>query len=209
MPRHPRSTFDKHAQDSDERPDGARHDTTQHAEWVREHPQIGQSGFPEYPDEPARRGASRGATPNGNPWRPIDPHEKPGDAKNESPKPADPFADTDRFLVAPDSDVVPPDSDAAPTLRNVSTQPSTSETAEKPAIVSAATAADETLGRDISEVLAASKALEGTHLFVEVVEGDIYLYGTVADQSLKSEVEQLVSSVRRAKEIHNELDVRH
>ena len=37
------------------------------AEWVRAHPSV-ESGSSEYPDEKARRGASRGALPNGNPW---------------------------------------------------------------------------------------------------------------------------------------------
>jgi osmotically-inducible protein OsmY len=57
-------------------------------------------------------------------------------------------------------------------------------------------------------VLAASKALEGTHLLVEVVDGEVYLHGAVAGQAAKSEVEQLTSSVRGVKRIHNELSVR-
>ena len=59
-------------------PDSENQESVRHAEWVREHPQIDESAFPEYPDELARRGSSRGAVPNGNPWREVDPEEKPG-----------------------------------------------------------------------------------------------------------------------------------
>jgi osmotically-inducible protein OsmY len=36
----------------------------------------------------------------------------------------------------------------------------------------------------------------------------VYLHGTVDDQAVRSEVEQLASSVRGVGQIHNELDVR-
>ncbi len=51
---------------------------SKHAEWVREHPRIDDSAFPEYPDEKSRRGSSRGALPNGNPWYAEREGEKPG-----------------------------------------------------------------------------------------------------------------------------------
>jgi hypothetical protein len=114
---------------------------------------------------------------------------------------ADPFADTMRMSVVPDSDAVP-------TVRTPAARRPPAESTKTPAVVSADTEADERIGRDIGEVLASSKSLEGTHLLVEVIDGEVYLHGTVADQTVRSEVEQLASSVRRAKEIHNELDVR-
>jgi hypothetical protein len=52
--------------------------TRAHSEWVRAHPRIDDSAFPEYPDEKSRRGASRGALPNGNPWYPERGDEVPG-----------------------------------------------------------------------------------------------------------------------------------
>jgi hypothetical protein len=67
-----------------------------HATWVREHPTIGPSAFPEYPDEIKRRGASRGALPNGNPWRPERADERPGprwsqgDSRDSAPSPGNP-----------------------------------------------------------------------------------------------------------------------
>jgi hypothetical protein len=52
--------------------------TPEHAAWVRDHPTVGPSAFPEYPDDEARRGASRGAVANGNPWRAESPDDVPG-----------------------------------------------------------------------------------------------------------------------------------
>src|SRR6185436_8067585 len=49
-----------------------------HAAWVRSHTPIDDSPFPEYPDEKKRRGSSRGALPNGNPWHSELAPEKPG-----------------------------------------------------------------------------------------------------------------------------------
>jgi hypothetical protein len=165
----------------------------QHAQWVREHPRIEESGFPEYPDDPSRRGSSRGATPNGNPWHPVDPDERPG--RKES--------DQDR---GPNS--AQPDSDAVPTLRVGRTPPPPPEIDQTPAVVIADSLADERIGREIGHVLASAKALEGTHVLVEVTAGEVYLSGTVADQAVRGEVERLTSSVRGAKRIHNDLEVR-
>jgi hypothetical protein len=170
-------------------------ESVRHAEWVREHPSIGESAFPEYPDELSRRGSSRGAVPNGNPWRPVEPDERPGRSESEaqlaSPVETDPSrADTEpRGFVAP-------------------AEPVSGKPTHRPAVVLAENEADDRLGRDIGEVLASSKALEGTHVLVEVVDGEVYLHGTVADHAVRSEVEQLSSSVRGAKRIYNELDVR-
>jgi hypothetical protein len=166
----------------------------QHAQWVREHPRIEESGFPEYPDDPSRRGSSRGATPNGNPWRPVDPDERPG------------RKDLDQDLGRISS---PPDSDCVPTERVIRTPPPPPEVDQTPAVVIADSLADERIGRDIGDVLASAKALEGFHVLVEVTDGEVYLSGTVADQTVRSEVERLSSSVRGAKRIHNELEVRH
>ena len=162
----------------------------QHAQWVREHPRIEETGFPEYPDEPSRRGASRGATPNGNPWYPVDPDERPGRKEDSGPRSSQ------------------PDSDAAPTLRVARTPPPPPEIDATPAIVVADNVADERIGREIGDVLAGAKSLEGTHVLVEVAKGEVYLSGTVANRAVRGEVERLSSSVRGAKRIHNDLDVR-
>jgi osmotically-inducible protein OsmY len=77
----------------------------------------------------------------------------------------------------------------------------------QPAIVSADNEADERIGRDIGDLLATAKSLEGKHVLVEVEDGEVFLRGTVTDETVRSEVERLSSSVRAAKCIHNELDV--
>jgi hypothetical protein len=165
--------------------------SVRYAQWVREHPQIDESGFPEYPDEPQRRGASRGAVPNGNPWRPVDDDEKPGRPDWE--------ADTLPNTVGTDGERTENPAPAAPPL---------GEATHRPAVVRAATQADERIGQDLGDVLATSKMLDGIHILVEVVDGEVYLGGTVADQSVKGEVERLSSSVRGVRQVHNELDVR-
>jgi hypothetical protein len=172
-------------------------EAARHAQWVREHPSIEtSSSFPDYPDDPARRGSSRGATPNGNPWRPVDPDEKPGRPAWD--------ADTEPVLTKPSGDTLR--RDGAP--RDLSAaQPPLGESLHQPAIVSAENEADERIGRDIGDVLAMSKALDGKHVLVEVEDGEVYLRGTVADDNVRREVERLSSSVRAAKCIHNELDV--
>jgi hypothetical protein len=166
----------------------------QHAQWVREHPRIEESGFPAYPDDPSRRGSSRGATPNGNPWRPVDPDERPR------------RKDLDQDLGPISSE---PDSDCVPTQRVIRTPAPPPEVDLTPAVVIADSLADERIGREIGDVLASAKALEGFHVLVEVTDGEVYLSGTVADQTVRGEVERLSSSVRGAKRIHNELEVRH
>ncbi len=165
-------------------------ESERHAQWVREHPRIDESAFPEYPDEPRRRGASRGAVPNGNPWRPVEPNEKPGR----------PDWDEDTVPAPFRGDGLPTDGTAA--------QPPLGEPTHQPAIVSASNEADERIGRDVGDVLATSKMLDGIHLLVEVVDGEVSLRGTVADQAVRGEVERLSSSVRGVKQVHNELDVR-
>lgn len=174
-------------------------ESVRHAEWVREHPSIGESAFPEYPDELSRRGSSRGAVPNGNPWRPVEPDEKPGRSETDAEL-APPSSRTETELSRADTE---PRGYVAPA------EPVAGEPTHKPAVILAENEADDRLGRAIGEVLASSKTLEGTHLLVEVVDGEVYLHGTVADQAVRSEVEQLSSSVRGAKRIYNELDVRH
>jgi osmotically-inducible protein OsmY len=189
-------------------------ESVRHAQWVREHPQIDDSGFPEYPDELPRRGSSRGAVPNGNPWRPVDPDDTPGrpawDADTE-PNPGR----TDGEGVNGDvtrTDGEPGAGEAA-TASSESSElaapaPVLDEPAHEPAIVIARNEGDERIGQDIGDVLAASKSLDGKYVLVEIVDGEVYLHGTVTDQAVRSEVEQLASSVRGVGRIHNELDVR-
>jgi len=172
-------------------------ESVRHAEWVREHPRIDESAFPEYPDEAARRGSSRGAVPNGNPWRPVEPDEKPGRVEAgplETQVSSWDYADGSLDDTQPGCPVPEANPLGEPTY--------------EPAIVSASTDADERIGRDIGDVLATSKSLEGTHLLVEVEDGEVYLRGTVADRAVRGEVARLCSSVRSAKQIHNDLDVR-
>ncbi|MET0595311.1 MAG: BON domain-containing protein [Polyangiaceae bacterium] len=161
---------------------------------MRKHPQIDPSGFPDYPDEPARRGSSRGAVPNGNPWRPIDPNEKPG--RDEAP--VDFIPDTLRTGTARPHEGTSP---AAPIPH-----PAGAATL-RPAIVIAINDADERIGHEISDVLANSKSLEGIHLVVEVLNADVYLRGTVPERAVKHEVERLCSTVKRVARIYNEIDI--
>jgi hypothetical protein len=175
-------------------------ESVRHAEWVREHPRIDGSAFPEYPDEPSRRGSSRGAVPNGNPWRPVDPDETPGPAWDADTEPA-PWR-TDAQRTAADGAL------SEKAAEHAAPSPSLDEPTHQPAIISASTEADQRIGRDIGDVLAASKTLDGKHVFVEIVDGEVYLHGTVGDRAVRSEIEQLASSVRGVGRIHNELDVR-
>ena len=169
-------------------------ETARHAQWVREHPSIAASS--EYPDDRSRRGSSRGATPNGNPWHAVDPEEEPGRPSWD--------ADTEPVLTKPDSGL---QQSASRPTDETATQASLGVPGpHRPAIVSAENEADERIGRDIADMLAMSKALEGKHVLVEVEDGEVYLRGTVADQAVRSEVEQLSSAVRAVKCIHNELD---
>jgi BON domain len=192
MPQEKGSNRDDHQND----------ESVRHAQWVREHPRIDESGFPEYPDEPSRRGSSRGAVPNGNPWRPVEPDEKPGR----------PEWDADTLPGRRDWDV-----DTLPASLNTDGQaksgapaePPLGEPTHRPAVIRARTAADERIGRDIGDVLATSKMLDGTHVLVEIDDGEVSLGGTVADQTVKGEVERLSSSVRGVKQVRNELDVRN
>jgi hypothetical protein len=166
-------------------------ESVRHAQWVREHPRVDESGFPEYPDEPLRRGASRGAVPNGNPWRPVDPNEKPG------------RPDWDEDTVP-----APVRTDGEPKDRTAD-QPPLGEPTHRPAVVRASGAADERIGQDVADVLATSKLLDGTHILVEIEEAEVCLRGTVADQAVRGEIERLASSVRGVKEVRNELEVRN
>jgi hypothetical protein len=164
----------------------------EHARWVREHPQIEEAAFPEYPDDPKRRGSSRGAMPNGNPWRPVDPDESPG--RGEASEFCPDTLRTGTARPNPQSPAAPvPRAPGSPTLR--------------PAAIMAVSDADARVGHAIGEVLAQSKSLEGMHLIVEVVATDVYLRGVVRDRAVKSEVEQLCSTVSGVGRIHNELDV--
>ena len=196
-------------------------ESVRHAEWVREHPQMDDSGFPEYPDELARRGSSRGAVPNGNPWHEVDPTEKPGrpdweadtlpahlgtDAGPNGAN-AEAKADTNEGPKGTDGETKA-DTDAEATNGAPAPLPMGTP-AHQPAVICASNDADERVGHDIGDVLASSKMLEGKHLLVEVVDGEVFLHGTVDDQTVRSEVERLSSSVRGAKQIHNELNVRH
>jgi hypothetical protein len=101
----------------------------------------------------------------------------------------------------------PPEMAPAPTVGTGGAAETDTAPEHKPAIVCANNEADERVGLDIGDVLATSRMLEGKHLLVEVVDGEVYLHGTVADQTVKAQVELLSSSVPGARLIHNELDV--
>jgi hypothetical protein len=189
-------------------------ESVRHAQWVREHAQMDESGFPEYPDEVARRGSSRGALPNGNPWHPIDAGEKPGRPEWDADTDPAPWRDGESDWPngpepAPAEPAAVDGARASPhETQNAVAAPVLGEPTHQPAIVIASTEGDERIGHDIGDLLAASKTLDGKHVVVEVVDGEVYLLGTVPDQSIKSQVEQLASSVRGVAHIHNELDLK-
>jgi osmotically-inducible protein OsmY len=162
-----------------------------HARWVREHPRIDDSAFPEYPDQKSRRGSSRGALPNGNPWGPESDAERPG------PKWA--------RAAVPASATVRVASQIPNRRRRVEAPPR--ELARVAVTGTATTRADRRLASDIETRLAQSKALEGKCIEVSVHGEDAFLRGRLPTLDAKLEAGILASSVRGVARVHNQIRV--
>jgi len=159
-----------------------------HAAWVQEHPRIGNSAFPEYPDEKTRRGASRGALPNGNPWYPESDAEVPGPrwarssepAASASPRPVE--NRRSRKVVAPPS--------AASRVAVIGDSP---------------TRADRRIAEDIEQRLAQSKKLDGRCVEIHVHGEDVFLRGRLPTMEAKVEAGMIASTARGVARVHNQI----
>jgi len=163
----------------------------QHAQWVREHPRIDDSAFPEYPDEKSRRGSSRGALPNGNPWRPESDTERPGPPWARSAEPASVTVRVASQLPRRRRRVV------APPL----------EPARVAVTGGAPTPADQRLAVEVENRLAQSKTFDGRCVEVSVHGEDVFLRGRLPTQGAKIEAGLLASSVRRVARVHNQIRI--
>jgi BON domain len=164
--------------------------TRAHAAWIRAHPRIDDSAFPEYPDEKSRRGASRGALPNGNPWTPETDDEPPGPkwARSAEPSPtvrvASQIPRRKRRVIAPPLEPV------------------------RVAVTGGApTRADQRLAAEVERRLAASKTLEGRCVEVSVHGQDVFLRGLLPTLGAKVEAGLLASSVRGVARVHNQIRI--
>jgi hypothetical protein len=164
-----------------------------HSKWVRSHPRIDDSAFPEYPDEAARRGASRGALPNGNPWRPEDPKEKPGPTWA---RPAEPVAGVEPRTIHVASQLP----SRARRLEAPPTHPA-------PVAVSGGTQsrAERRLAQEVASRLSFSKTFDGKILEVDVHDQDVFLRGQLPTLEAKMEAGLVASSVRRVARVHNQI----
>jgi len=159
-----------------------------HAAWVRQHPRIDDSAFPEYPDEKTRRGASRGALPNGNPWYPESDAELPGPrwsrrsepAPSASPRPGE--TRRSRKVVAPPS--------AASRVSVIGGAP---------------THAERRIAEDIEQRLAQSKKLDGRCVEIHVHGEDVFLRGRLPTLEAKVEAGMIASTIRGVMRVHNQI----
>lgn len=160
-----------------------------HAQWVREHPRIEASPFPSYPDEPSRRGASRGALPNGNPWRSeleepdSSPWSRPRDFRMPVLSPSAPDAEP-RVVHAPPSEPAPV-ATIAPNLDQSGRR----------------------MASDIEKWLSNSTMLEGSEIEIDVRGSTAILHGRVATLDARREAEMIASSVRGVAEVVNRISV--
>jgi BON domain len=178
------------------RPAG-RNSSREHAQWVRSHPRVDDSAFPEYPDEKPRRGSSRGALPNGNPWRPERDDEKPGPTWA---RPSERVSASDAPRVA---------ADLPKRSRRVVAPPN--EPANAPArvaVTSGTRAAERRIAGDVGDRLAHSKTFDGKCIEVQVHGGDVFLRGRLANLHAKVEAGLLASSVRGVSRVHNQIRLR-
>jgi hypothetical protein len=162
-----------------------------HADWVRAHPRIDDSAFPEYPDEKTRRGSSRGALPNGNPWRPESDAERPGPKWARQGEPA--------------SETVRIASQIPRRSRRVVAPPR--EPARVSIIGAAPTRSDRRLAGEIQERFAQSKTFDGKCVEVSVYGEDVFLRGRLPTLDAKVEAGLLASSVRGITYVHNQIRV--
>ena len=163
----------------------------EHAQWVREHPRIDDSAFPEYPDEKSRRGSSRGALPNGNPWIPESDADRPGPTWARS--------------AAPASATVRVASQLPSRRRHVEAPPR--ELARVAVTGSAPTRADRRIASDVEKRLAQSKTFDGKCIEVSVHGEDAFLRGRLPTLDAKLEAGILASSVRGVARVHNQIRV--
>jgi hypothetical protein len=173
------------------RPRAAKGDASRaHAQWVRSHPRIDDSAFPEYPDEKQRRGSSRGALPTGNPWRPVAPGEKPGPswarppdvAREVTPRVASDLPRLERQVVAP--------------------RPAPARVA---VTGGAPTRADRRIAEDIGRRLANSKKLDGKVIEVQVHGEDVFLRGRLPTVEAKLEAGKIASTAKGIARVHNQI----
>jgi hypothetical protein len=161
-----------------------------HSQWVRAHPRIDDSAFPEYPDDRLRRGASRGALPNGNPWQPERDEEKPGPpwARSSEPAPTPHFA-----------------SELRPRARHLTAPPIA------PARVAvtggAPTLADRRIAEEVETQLSYAKTFDGKCIEVSVHGEDVFLRGCLPSLHAKVEAGLLATSVRGVTRVHNQIRV--
>jgi hypothetical protein len=163
----------------------------QHAEWVRTHVPIDDGGFPAYPDEKLRRGASRGALANGNPWRPESDAEKPGPRWTRDP-------------VGRDVKRIPR---TTPRRSAIEAPPPPGEPAPVAVTRGAITEAERRIAADVGKQLALSKTFDGTSIEVEVRGNDVSLRGRVPTRNARSEARSLASSVRGVRSVDDQLRV--
>src|SRR5450432_1589987 len=174
----------------------AKPESQRQAEWIRRHPVADDAT----PDAAARQGVSRGALPNGNPWKP-ETEPQPGSDHVPAPPVIAPQvittigntlpADFGYRATLPDSRIVeaPPPSPIPVTIERV------------------ITVADERLAQEIGARLSQSKAFDDHPIGLRVHDGQVELDGSVAAEADKFEAEHLTSSVHGVVHIVNHLRV--
>src|SRR5438445_10402654 len=167
----------------------AQPESERQARWVSEHPTVESSPFPEYPDETKRRGSSRGALPNGNPWKPESDDERPG------PR----WTQCDPTTKASEPVEVPPDE--VREVRSVEAPPETPAPVAR--VERGRTSKDAAIAHEVGQRLTESKILEGYELNVEVVRGRVALMGTLPAEAARLEAAHIASSVRGVTRVDN------
>ncbi len=173
-----------------------RRSSREHARWVQEHARIDDSAFPEYPNDPARRGASRGALPNGNPWRPERDDQTPG------PTWAHP---TNPSSVEPTSPRVA--SELPRRTQRVEAPPRPNDRGKVRGITAASTRTDRRIAEDITRRFSDSKNFDAKLVWIEVHGKEVFLRGRLPSRNAKGEAQLLASSVRGVTRVHNEIRV--
>ncbi len=175
-------------------PSTQRRSSREHAQWIRDHARIDDSAFPEYPDDPQRRGSSRGALPNGNPWMPERDDQPPGPTWSHPTQPSS-------------SEPAAPRSRLPRVERRVEAPPGPNERAKGRITTAAATRTDQRIARDVERRLSQSKHFDGKLAWVEVHAGEVFLRGRLISREAKAEAQLLASSVRGVVAVHNQLRI--
>src|SRR5882724_9138844 len=171
----------------------ARPESERQARWVSEHPTVGSSPFPEYPDEAKRRGSSRGALPNGNPWKPESDDERPGPRWTQS----DPTTKASEPVEVP--------LDEVREARSVEAPPEAPTSVAR--VERGRTNKDAAIAHVVGQRLTDSKILEGYELDIEVVHGRVALIGTLPAEAARLEAAHIASSVRGVTGVDNRIRV--